>query len=73
MADAFSVTPDKGVFTIEEDSDTGHVLLSIEVNGKKQTVEVDAEDLTRAMFTGSRTFTQRVAEYVHRALINSLG
>lgn len=73
MADAFSLTNKDARISIEEDSETGHVSISIVDEAGSKTVEVDADDLARALFTASRTFTRRVAEFVHRALVNTLG
>lgn len=72
MSQAFSIKDRDTYIDIEEDSATGHVVITFETVGQTHTIMLEAEDLARALLTASPTFNRRVAETVHRALVNSL-
>ncbi len=68
MATAFSRSTTEAWLDVWEDDD-GTVMLSLSTPEGEGRIDVEAEDLARALFTASPTFTQGVSEFAQRAIV----
>lgn len=74
MSHVFSTDSVENFMKISEDAETRHVTLTTELsNGAAVAIEVEAEDLARALFTASPAFSQQVGDFVQGVILNTLG